>query len=304
LPGAEVILSTWEGYDVSSLGCDVLMENKDPGFLYWPNGGVNNVNRQIVSTLAGLKASTRKYALKLRTDCILSGNQFLKFFDLFPRSEQDYKVFSHKVISCCYFTRNPKAKLWDHYYSYHLSDIAHFGLAKDLVSLFDIPLMPKGEEFYWINRGVHYSRYVPEQYIFINFLRKIGKKVDYDNYGQTNSRVIEETERYFASNVILLDWELFTLIPPRHFSKYGIDCFTTCITHIEWQRLYQKYVDSSLVLAKEDKVRRKLELMHKIYKICQVIARLAVLPLFGKSRKRLRQKLRTRIVDYLQKYFW
>ena len=56
LPEAEIILSTWEGSDISAIDglYDVLLLNKDPGcgYYYKNESGIksNNLNRQLVST--------------------------------------------------------------------------------------------------------------------------------------------------------------------------------------------------------------------------------------------------------------
>jgi hypothetical protein len=60
LPGAEIILSTWEGSKTEGLDCDLLVLNADPGGKKhdFVHDGVNNTNRQLVSIQGGLaKAS-------------------------------------------------------------------------------------------------------------------------------------------------------------------------------------------------------------------------------------------------------
>src|ERR1700722_6259048 len=81
LPGAEVILSTWEGADVSDLDFDVLVKSQDPGPQFRPDGVFFNLNRQIVSTLGGLKKVTRLYAVKMRSDSQLTHIGFLAHFE-------------------------------------------------------------------------------------------------------------------------------------------------------------------------------------------------------------------------------
>lgn len=103
LPNAELILSTWKGSDVSGLDCDVLLLNDDPGAI----NGNNNVNRQIVSTRNGLQKASRQYAVKLRTDTLLTGTGFLEVFDRDTERREDFKVFQHKVVIPTLYTRNP-----------------------------------------------------------------------------------------------------------------------------------------------------------------------------------------------------
>lgn len=76
LPGGEIILSTWEGTDCSGLEYDLLVLNQDPGVL---PPAMLNTNRQIVSTVNGLKRVTRKYAVKFRTDNFIGGGIYPVF---------------------------------------------------------------------------------------------------------------------------------------------------------------------------------------------------------------------------------
>lgn len=89
IPEAEVILSTWEGSDTSDLPYDKLVLSPDPGGTpYWLSDPsfLNNNNRQILSTLAGLKQASKKYAIKMRGDCKIIGTSFLKYMQDYPRS--------------------------------------------------------------------------------------------------------------------------------------------------------------------------------------------------------------------------
>lgn len=56
LPGSFIILSTWEGTKEIK-GVDLQINNTDPGAtILNKEGQLNNINRQIVSTINGLKA--------------------------------------------------------------------------------------------------------------------------------------------------------------------------------------------------------------------------------------------------------
>jgi hypothetical protein len=82
-PDSEIIVSTWVDADLpAGLEADRVVRSPDPGALpgiraNQPAG--NNANRQIASTAAGLSASTRPFAVKMRTDCSL---QDLRLLDL------------------------------------------------------------------------------------------------------------------------------------------------------------------------------------------------------------------------------
>ena len=110
LPGAEIILSTWRGSSVKSLSHDILIENEDPGatIYYYRLKLYNNINRQIVSTKSGLQHSTKKFAMKIRSDMILHGNDFLKYFKKYTKRSDEWKILQERVLICTIFSKNPK----------------------------------------------------------------------------------------------------------------------------------------------------------------------------------------------------
>ncbi len=255
----------------------------------------NNVNCQIVSTFAGLKKVKTKYALKLRSDFVLTGADFLQYFEKFPAVEKNYKVFSHKILACCFFSRNPNL---ENPFPFHPSDLAFFGRTNDLLKLFDVELMNK-KEAYYNKKAKHWNRYFPEQYIFINCLKKNGYAVNCDFYDDSNPKAIEQTEHYFASNFVFLDFEQFNLNPTKDtfsLKKYPLN-FGSCYTHNEWLELYKKYVDENIKLPQKDEVREFLNNAQARYKKLRRIANIMALICFFNRNQR--KKLRKRILDFL-----
>lgn len=297
LPKSKIILSTWNNSILDGLDFDELVLSDDPGGLshhYYEGIKINNVNRMVVSSLNGIKVVKSRYVLKIRSDFLLKGNSFLKFYDLFSFVEADFAVFEHKILACSYFTRNPhKSNL-----AYHPSDIAFFGLKCDLFNLFNIKQMKKSDEFYFPKNGMWERKYAPEQFVFINFLEKMNKNISCNNTIPVDKNQIVETERYFASNFILLDWRLFKLQPPKKFYNYRkLDHFS-CITHIEWRRLYYKYVMlNPNKFAGFDFERLRLNLILVKYRALKLIANLVTLFFFGKKNKNLRRKIRNKISE-------
>ena len=91
LPGAFIILSTWEGTDVDGLEYDDVVLSEDPGGFdefNIPFSPKNNINRQIVSTYQGLLKVKTVYALKLRTDFYLCDDGFKDFFNTYSDTKQ------------------------------------------------------------------------------------------------------------------------------------------------------------------------------------------------------------------------
>jgi hypothetical protein len=297
-PGSEIVVGTYVGSDTTSLEYDKIAFCQDPGvFPYSSHSWTrpNNINRQIQTTLSGLKAATRKYAFKLRSDFILNGNNFLSFWDKFTMTDSDYRIFDHKILSCVFFARNPRWHKCS--YAFHPSDIAFFGLHADLINLFDIPLMKKDESVY--TDGLWCCRYVPEQYIWISCLCKNGHSIELSHHQEISGKIIEDTERYAVSNFIYLDWKQFNLTPPRHLFTLTENDFDNTITHIEWQRLYKHYLDKSLVVPDRDYLREFISRKNRVMKFYRLLARLAVIWLRTKFLREFRQKARAKITHYL-----
>ena len=109
LPKSEIILSTWKGSDVSDLDYDQLVLSKDPGTKILLNNNIPlNLNRQITSTLNGLRKATRKFALKIRTDIELTSDSFLNYFNKYNDYDYSYKFFQNRILMCEKYIRYSK----------------------------------------------------------------------------------------------------------------------------------------------------------------------------------------------------
>ena len=243
LPDAEVILSTWEGSDVSALEglYDVLLLNKDPGagiiFKTETTTKYNNVNRQIVSTKEGLKKATRTYAMKIRSDSILSSSDFLKYFDLYPKTDEKYKVFNHKILAATVATRFG----FDDYIegnrikpiklAFHVSDWWFFGLKEDLIKYFDTELVkePEFSSYYKLDENKDkfnpyiyleetYLRFAAEQYIALECFRKNTGEIHAEHAGDVPDELTEKSRKYLINNFIFLEYGQSGIF----FNKYQV----------------------------------------------------------------------------------
>jgi hypothetical protein len=296
-PCAELVLATYVGSDIDGLDYDKITLVEDPGFYPYDSSSdskPNNINRQIRTTLSGLKAAARKYVFKLRSDFILNGCSFLDFWGKFPKSDYDYKVFEKKVLSCVFFARNPRV---ENPLSFHPSDIAFFGLRTDLINLFDVPFMTEKDSTYYKLRNLTCCRYTPEQHLWVECLRKNGKKIKFDHQRDTSNKIAEDTEKFAVSNFIYLDWNQFSLTPPIHLTKFAINDFAACITHIEWQKLYKHYLDGVLKMPKHDALRKLIDNGYKRIRRYEMIARILTLPFRTKLLKKFKCRLRKKIAQ-------
>ena len=244
LPGATVILSTWDGSDINGLDFDEIILNKDPGGFVMGGGDINNVKRQIASTLAGVKLAKTKYTLKIRTDMKIRHTGFLKYVHKFNNYKQEEHFLKERIIIPSYYSRNPE--IWES--AMCPSDWASFGLTVDMLNLWNIPYPEKEEEIWFkthqipdyvrcITTGL-VARYFPEQFIWCNFVRKY-KKVVTDNMFDVSPQAISETLHSFANNLIILSMKQFGLEflkPPRA----GSDGWHI-ITYKEFLSIYNRY---------------------------------------------------------------
>jgi len=140
LPGSRIILSTWPGQDLSGLDYDELVISEDPGIVvigYRADGSPQrqNWNRQIVSTRNGLRRVTTRYAMKLRSDNYLTGDEFRKLQTAYPARCTEYRILRERVVVNNTFTRLFAKGLP---VAFHLCDFFYFGLASDVLDLWDV----------------------------------------------------------------------------------------------------------------------------------------------------------------------
>jgi len=247
LPDAELILSTYTDCDVRALNCDILVQSEDPGFLDLQplNNNQGNTNRQVITTQAGLAKATRSYAIKMRCDLVLQGADFLATFDAFPERAAAWRATKQRIICANAFCYDP-TKL--HQTAFMINDWFQFGLAEDLHTLWDLPLIPALElvepdqpnllERY---RYIPAQRYTAEQYLWLNCLRKQGEIAFRDTHSFSDE-IQNISEIALANNFIVLEMDQFPMECLKYpglnqaiFSKTGL------YSHADWLELYARH---------------------------------------------------------------
>lgn len=232
LPEAEIILSTWEGENVNSVLVDILVETPDPGAQRAKTDSIpNNVNRQILSTVNGLKRASRRYCLKLRTDIVLNSSEFLNHFINDTEARSEHSLFQHKIITNNLTSRNPtryfQAKPFFNWkLLFHISDHVQFGFKSDLLLLWDIPTQTKNDADYFEGK-IHperfrlneTSRLAPEQYIAINCLKK-KFDIDFTDYADWSEEKEAQSESLLRSNFLFLEDSKFSIAFPKYHTKH------------------------------------------------------------------------------------
>lgn len=214
LPQAEIVLSTWKGQSLDGLEADFILQNEDPGGCVCSESGMlQNLNRQLVSTRNGVKTATREYILKLRTDTLLTGNRFLSYWDQFPKREEDFSVFSHRILICSFYTRPARWK--KQAYLFHPSDWVSFGTKEDMLLLWDIPEVqePDFSQFFMKDCQVkkslnqNWQRLFPEQYFWLACLKKQGINTGVETQHDYSEDLAILSNHYLHNNFLTLEYQ-------------------------------------------------------------------------------------------------
>ena len=250
LPDAQIILSTWEGSDTADIDYDKLICSKDPGsfpYDFTEDSLPNNIDRQIVSTQAGLQCVDRKYCIKMRTDFYLTSDCFLDFYRKFEAYDRNYRFLTHRVLVCSLYSRNPRYQHACFAMPYCISDFFYFGLTKDVQHIFHhLELTSDSDKIYFKvhaekQKELHYKyalcRFMPEQTIWMGFLKQHIPDLFCEHRDDVNKKNILYTEKSIVNNTVILSPVQLGLASSKKdmFSKgTGENCYS----YFQWRLLY------------------------------------------------------------------
>ena len=177
-PGAQLIVSTWEGEtykDLEQLNSDRLTILRNT---YPQERGPNNINLQIISTVAGIQKAKElgcQYVLKSRTDQRFYAKDvdiyFKQLQKLFPLDDQIKRILSERLMVLNFTTLK--------YRPYGIGDMFMFGRTTDMFHYWDLPLnhatLPDPEKRFSVME--HAKLRLGEVYILTEFLKKINHPV-------------------------------------------------------------------------------------------------------------------------------
>lgn len=248
LPRAELIVSTWEGSDVSGLDVDRVVLSPDPGSSpYLDAAGRRtaktfNTNRMLRSTQAGLAVATRPYALKMRNDTPLRSAAVLDRLG----DEQRPRIAAQRIFERRIVMPNIAVRPADpmHGYLFHPSDIIHAGLREDLLRLWDVAPIDERANAEWFldhprptpdTMPYSWCRYYNEQVLWLGCLRRHGFDPGYGYAGHDSAELRLASERSLANNFVCVEpWQLGVRLP---FEEITRSCPTwQYVWHHEWQR--------------------------------------------------------------------
>jgi len=267
LPDAEIVLSTWENSDVSDLVYDILVLNKDPGNVLMETFKsrviYNNMNRQLLSTKAGLEKAKRKYTLKLRSDLILTQSNFLEYFDKFQSRIDNYKLFERKILTSTLFTRynikSPQEKKRV-LMPFHISDWWFFGLTEDLKTYFMDTQLVKEPDFTQYfdkpenkNKKTPYStarfKFAPEQYFGYECFKRHFDDLYMEDASDYNDDINIKSQKCIVNNFIILENKQSGIYVNKYAysknEKFSGDQYIGLYNFYRYETEYKKYCDKT-----------------------------------------------------------
>lgn len=224
LPKAEIIVSTWKGQACNAELVDLVIYNDEPGTITTSNHQPWNYNKMIRSTINGLHHATREYALKLRADLKLSGDNFCIRHETNPSARtKQYKIVDQSIIITNIYTRNPASFTP---LLFHPSDITQFGRTADLINLWNREIVDLAEIKTRIGlfRPLSFLAYtgltvVPEQALMIGWLKSNGHTINLPYPGYLSRQYIEASEISLSVNFHMIDWQESGIEFPTRFTK-------------------------------------------------------------------------------------
>lgn len=143
-PTSRIILSTWLGEPVEELVSmydELVLSDASLYPLEYSSllnkNRPNTANIQQISGHAGLSRVKTKWAVKTRTDFILTGDGFFQFYSHWDSVLNvrlpEYSIFKRRVLVPWLFTKNPEKTS----VAYQMSDFFQLGLTEDLLLLWD-----------------------------------------------------------------------------------------------------------------------------------------------------------------------
>lgn len=212
-PGAKIIFSTWTGQDITDVIYDEVVYSDDPGTQTPYGYKVNNVNRQIISSINGLSIAQTPYSVKIRTDCALNQpvDQIYRHYSRYLTEEKRGKLafLKERVLTMDYSSVNPRKSSLK--LLFHPCDWFFLGRTDDLKGIFDIPLASKEFFHYFIkhSKPSHHQfpdyaeQFQSENYIWMNAVRK-HVEVDFEHGWIYNEHLCKLSEETIAANLVIV----------------------------------------------------------------------------------------------------
>lgn len=206
-PGSKLIVSTWNGEDTSALDADFVILSEDPGSLFLDKEEryANNVNRQIISTVAALRKVQTRYVVKLRSDLIFINNQLATLIrDYIHKQAKERGILSNYCI-ISNFTSIKPSKYFP--FLFHPCDWIFAGLTSDIRKIWyslecaDVETCsPEVSKYKGIADPQNFVLR-PESFIWIQFL----EKNSFFSFVKGRRELEMESEKSIFENLVIIN---------------------------------------------------------------------------------------------------
>lgn len=295
-PNAEIILSTWEDSDISDLDYDIVVLNQDLGAVIIEEFShkivYNNMNRQLLTTKEGLKKASRKYAMKLRSDLIITTDKFLEYFDKFPERTQNYNLFKRKILAPALFTR------FDYRFGkqykklttpFHISDWWLFGLREDIETYF-LDTKPADEPYftkYFEQKENEHKispygkikfKFAPEQYFGYECFSRNYDDIYMEDAADCTDELMEKSRECLVNNFIILEYKqsgiYLNKYPYSKNEKFSGDQYTGLYYFCRYELEYKKICDKNYRITSYTKMFENEKYGADLFRVYKHIAKL------------------------------
>lgn len=266
-PGSEIILSTWKGTDVSELTglYDQLVLSDDPGGYKVKIDGYLNVNRQIISSKAGIDIARHEYIVKTRTDIVFKNNNILHWYHKYNKKvDPEKSVFrcKEKILVTNLTSVNPAKDAT----LFAVCDWVYMGETEDLKSFFTLPLYPV-EYTNYFDSGDTSLRYNAEQWIIIKNLEK-KQPFEFEHRKKIDRQLLQLHENMYRFNLILVDFSQLGITSLKYrYTRFGLHLMYTFnewkkiagekAAIFDWQAIFYKIISLPLLRNTAKKMMRK-----------------------------------------------
>lgn len=245
LPGAPIMLGTWDGATVSkAFGFDRVAFSSDPGALpsFKKNAPrvENNINRQLAGMRDVLREVETPYVLKLRLDSEVSHVGFLACYSRYGRNPDGRE----RIAVGGFFTLDPR--MFERM-PFHVSDWFSFGPAVQMRQLWGAAFMTL-DDATWYDRHPHAAhstwfercyrtRFAIEQYIAARYAAKLGYLTP-QFHNDVHAEVLVSHDRFMQREMLVLDQAQSGLASSRYpmAPRSSLQYFN-CLGFLDWYLL-------------------------------------------------------------------
>lgn len=238
---SKIILSTWEENNKEAISLKSLCPSKidiiysiDPGTKFRKDNIPHNVNRIIESSLAGLLQSKTKYTLIIRGDIFFKNNKIIVNYNKYNKNKNKILVLNNTSIDP---ERGPKLL-------YHCCDWLLLADTDKLTKYLSIKKMPD-EYIDWykthkkpedkIDKG-NLSRFMAEDYITSNGVRKLGYSIMHDFYCQYSKSEKDKWFEILSNEYIVLPAKLTGTMNLKYKAVLFFDSYKS-ISFTKWKKI-------------------------------------------------------------------